>query len=127
MADISAELEAKRTRLAAIERELSQLGARHEVAMSAFRFDEVLDLQRRIAVVLRGAFPRDWVDAIRPHAQVFRDQTAGEALRDAGHEIVNVACSLGRAAQVGRRRADLEEACRRAGFELVVLERPFVD
>jgi LmbE family N-acetylglucosaminyl deacetylase len=49
------------------------------------------------------------------------------ALRDAGHEIVNVACSLGRAAQVERRRAELEEACRRAGFELVVLERPFVD
>jgi LmbE family N-acetylglucosaminyl deacetylase len=39
------------------------------------------------------------------------------ALRDAGHEIVNVACSLGEEPQRG---AELEEACRRAGFELVV-------
>jgi hypothetical protein len=41
------------------------------------------DLQRRIAVVLRGGFAPDWVEAIRGHAQVFRDRTAGEALRDA--------------------------------------------
>ena len=34
------------------------------------------------------------------------------ALRDAGHEILNVACSL----------AELERACERARFELVVLE-----
>ena len=47
------ELEAKRTRLAAIERELSQLGARHDIAMSGFRFDEARDLQRRIAVLER--------------------------------------------------------------------------
>ena len=40
------------------------------------------------------------------------------ALRDAGHEVVNVACSLGAA----ERRAELEEACARAGFELVVLD-----
>jgi hypothetical protein len=53
MATMSAELEAKRTRLAAIERELSQLGTRHDIAMSAFRFDEALDLQRRIAVIER--------------------------------------------------------------------------
>ncbi len=41
------------------------------------------------------------------------------ALRDAGAEIVNLACTLGSdpvAAPV--RRAELEEACRRAGFEL---------
>ncbi len=41
------------------------------------------DLQRRIAVVLQGGFAPDWIDAIRPHAQVFREQTAREALRDA--------------------------------------------
>ena len=46
------------------------------------------------------------------------------ALRDAGHEIVNVACSLGRPADAATRRAELEDACRRAGFELVVLEEP---
>ncbi|HZO34521.1 MAG TPA: PIG-L family deacetylase [Gaiellaceae bacterium] len=40
------------------------------------------------------------------------------ALRDAGRRIVNVACSLGRPHQELRRRGELEEACRRAGFEL---------
>ena len=43
------------------------------------------------------------------------------ALRDAGHRIVNVACGLGgREEERDRRRAELGEACRRAGFELVV-------
>jgi LmbE family N-acetylglucosaminyl deacetylase len=42
------------------------------------------------------------------------------ALRDAGHEIVNLACSLGRPEDASTRRAELEEACRRARFELVV-------
>jgi hypothetical protein len=41
------------------------------------------DLQRRIAVVLRGAQPPDWIDALREKAQVFREQSAGEALREA--------------------------------------------
>jgi hypothetical protein len=50
----SAELEAaKRARLALVERELLQLGTRHDLAMSAFRFDEVRDLQQRIAVLER--------------------------------------------------------------------------
>jgi LmbE family N-acetylglucosaminyl deacetylase len=49
------------------------------------------------------------------------------ALRDAGHEIVNVACSLGRPEQADTRRAELEEACRRAGFELVVPAEPLVE
>jgi len=40
------------------------------------------------------------------------------ALRDVGWRIVNVACSLGRAGQRGRREAELREACRRAGFAL---------
>jgi LmbE family N-acetylglucosaminyl deacetylase len=40
------------------------------------------------------------------------------ALRDAGHEIVNLACSLGRPEDESTRRAELEEACRRARFEL---------
>ncbi len=42
------------------------------------------DLQRRIAVVLDRDQPVDWVDALREVAQVFRDQTAAEALRTAG-------------------------------------------
>jgi LmbE family N-acetylglucosaminyl deacetylase len=41
------------------------------------------------------------------------------ALRDAGHEIVNLACSFGRPEDAATRRAELEEACRRARFELV--------
>jgi LmbE family N-acetylglucosaminyl deacetylase len=39
------------------------------------------------------------------------------ALRDAGHEILNVACSLG---DEPERADEVVEACRRAGFELVV-------
>lgn len=42
------------------------------------------------------------------------------ALRDAGWRVVNVACSLGRPEERERRRAELEEACRRASFELRV-------
>jgi LmbE family N-acetylglucosaminyl deacetylase len=47
------------------------------------------------------------------------------ALRDAGHEVVNVACSLGRPGEAAQRGAELEEACRRAGLEpSVVLDHP---
>lgn len=45
-------------------------------------------------------------------------------LRDAGHTVVNLACSLGRPGQHDRRRLEVEEACRRAGFELQILEPP---
>jgi len=41
------------------------------------------DLQRRMAVVLGDDFDREWVDALREHAQVFRDQPVRAALRDA--------------------------------------------
>src|SRR5581483_1197592 len=40
------------------------------------------DSQRRISVVLDAEQPPDWIGAIREHAQVFRDQTATEALRE---------------------------------------------
>ncbi len=46
------------------------------------------------------------------------------ALRDAGHEITNLALSLGRPDDHDRRRAEVEEACRRAGFSLVITEPP---
>ena len=46
------------------------------------------------------------------------------ALRDAGWRVVNVACGLGRPAQHQRRRAEVEEACRRAGFDLVTCDPP---
>jgi LmbE family N-acetylglucosaminyl deacetylase len=45
------------------------------------------------------------------------------ALRDAGWRVVNLACSLGRAADRERRRLELEEACRRARFELSIPDR----
>ncbi len=45
-------------------------------------------------------------------------------LRAAGWRVVNVAVGLGRPDQRDRRRAELEEACRRAGFDLVLLDPP---
>jgi LmbE family N-acetylglucosaminyl deacetylase len=45
------------------------------------------------------------------------------ALRDAGFTVVNLACGLGRPADHARRRAELTEACRLAGFELVIPDR----
>jgi hypothetical protein len=45
------------------------------------------------------------------------------SLRDAGHEITNLACSLGREHEV--RLVELEEACRRSEFELLVSSAPY--
>lgn len=42
------------------------------------------------------------------------------SLRDAGWRIVNLACSLGRPEDRARRAAELEDACRRARFELMI-------
>jgi hypothetical protein len=50
---MTTEMEVKRARLVAIERELSRLGSRHDLAMSAFKFDEARELQRRITVLER--------------------------------------------------------------------------
>jgi LmbE family N-acetylglucosaminyl deacetylase len=47
------------------------------------------------------------------------------ALADAGHEIVNLAVSLGRPDERARREAELHEACARVGFELLVSSPPF--
>jgi LmbE family N-acetylglucosaminyl deacetylase len=47
------------------------------------------------------------------------------ALRDAGHRVINYAVSLGSdPSQRERRRAEVGEACGRAGFELVVHDGP---
>jgi len=59
---MTAELEAKRARLAAIERELARLNLRHDLAMSGFKFDEARDVQQRIAVLERER--GDLVDAL---------------------------------------------------------------
>src|SRR5581483_10326231 len=45
-------------------------------------------------------------------------------LRDAGWRFVNLACSLGRPEQRERRLAELQEACARAGYELLVELEP---
>ena len=46
-----AKLVIKRARLAAVERELTGLGDRHDLAMSEFKFDEARDVQLRIAAL----------------------------------------------------------------------------
>ena len=50
---MTAELQARRAQLAAVERELAELGARHDLAMSAFKFDEAREVQQQIAVLER--------------------------------------------------------------------------
>jgi LmbE family N-acetylglucosaminyl deacetylase len=42
------------------------------------------------------------------------------ALQSFGFKIINVACSLGRKEDRTRRKAELEEACRRVGFDLII-------
>ena len=62
-----AELEAKRARLAAVERELARLGDRHDLAMSAFKFDEAREVQQRIAMLERER--TELVDALPARAE----------------------------------------------------------
>jgi LmbE family N-acetylglucosaminyl deacetylase len=66
---------------------------------------------------------------LAPHAD---DECIGApatlmALRDRGWRVVNVTCSLGRPEQRARRRAEVTEACRRAGFESLLLDPPLGD
>jgi len=63
---MTAEIEATRARLAAVERELAGLGVRHDLAMSAFKFDEARDVQQRIAALERER--GELVDALPPPA-----------------------------------------------------------
>lgn len=49
------------------------------------------------------------------------------ALRDAGWRVVNLACSLGGQGESDRRRHELDEACRRAGFVSEVVDDPLGD
>jgi hypothetical protein len=59
---MTAKLETKRMRLAAVERELAALGIRHDLAMSEFKFDEAREVQQRIEVLERER--RELVDAL---------------------------------------------------------------
>ena len=61
------ELEIKRARLAAVERELTGLGDRHDLAMSEFKFDEAREVQQRIEVLERER--TELVDALPPPPQ----------------------------------------------------------
>jgi hypothetical protein len=62
-----AELEEKRARLAAVERELVELGNRHDLAMAAFKFDEAREVQQRIAMLERER--GELVEALPPGAK----------------------------------------------------------
>jgi LmbE family N-acetylglucosaminyl deacetylase len=63
--------------------------------------------------------------SIAPHPddEILGAGAALMILRDAGFRVVNLACSLGRAADRERRRKELIEACRIARFELVIAGR----
>jgi hypothetical protein len=63
---MTAELDAKRERLAAVEHELAGLGIRHDLAMSGFKFDEAREVQLRIAALERER--SDLIDALPPPA-----------------------------------------------------------
>jgi hypothetical protein len=47
------EVEVKRARLALVEGELAELGARHDLALSAFKFDEAREVQQRVTILER--------------------------------------------------------------------------
>jgi LmbE family N-acetylglucosaminyl deacetylase len=72
---------------------------------------------------------RSTVLHVAPHAddELIGAPAALMALRDAGWKVVNLTCSLGAEAQRDRRRAEVTEACRRAGFVSEILEDPLPD
>lgn len=76
-----------------------------------------------------GSPPPAVVLHLAPHAddELIGAPAALMALRDAGWQVVNVTCSLGSAGQGERRRAELTEACRRAGLVSEVLADPLDD
>jgi tRNA A37 methylthiotransferase MiaB len=69
------------------------------------------NLQRRVCVVLNGEADPDWVEAVRAHARVFRNQTSQRALRDAGRLGGDLPCA--RITDVPSRGAlrELERLC----------------
>ncbi len=65
--------------------------------------------------------------APHPDDELIGSPAALMALRDAGWRVVNLACSLGAAADRERRRRELEGACRLARFECEVVSSPLDD
>jgi hypothetical protein len=79
------------------------------------------DLQRRIVVLMRGEQPLDWIEATREKAQVFREQTAEQALR----EPEALGGTLPAARVVGTVSAQaLNELARRADGDCVAFADP---
>ncbi len=68
--------------------------------------------------------PARAVLSVSPHPddELLGAPAALMALRDAEWRVVNLACSLGRPPDRTRRRGELVDACRLAGFELVILD-----
>jgi LmbE family N-acetylglucosaminyl deacetylase len=66
---------------------------------------------------------------VAPHAddELIGAPAALMALRDAGWRVVNLTCSLGAEEQRSRRRAEVTDACRRAGFVCEILDNPLPD
>lgn len=66
---------------------------------------------------------------VGPHAddELIGAPAALMILRDAGWQVVNVTCSLGAEDHRDRRRAEVAEACRRAGFVSEVLDDSLPD
>lgn len=74
---------------------------------------------------MQESYPKTILE-VSPHPD---DESIGSPatlmmLREAGHRVINMACSLGRPADHARRKAELETACERAGYELVVADPP---
>lgn len=65
--------------------------------------------------------------APHPDDELIGAPAALMALRDAGWQVVNLACSLGSPGDAERRRSELTEACRRAGFACEVAAVPLGD
>jgi LmbE family N-acetylglucosaminyl deacetylase len=61
--------------------------------------------------------------APHPDDELLGAPAALMAFRDAGWRVLNLACSLGRPADAERRLAELTDACRQAGFELLIPEQ----
>ena len=59
-----------------------------------------------------------------PDDELLGSPAALMALRDAGHQVVNLAVSLGRRSDQERRREEAEKASARAGFEVVPADPP---
>lgn len=82
------------------------------------------DAQRRIAVVLGGEHTADFAEALGGQAQVFREQTAAEALRDA-EQLGNglPAARITGAVAPGQ----FDELSRRAGADFVAFADPALE